>query len=484
MKPLLTFGICLLLLTCFKPVQAQTDGRPNVVFFLVDDLGWTDLGSFGSNFYETPNIDRLAKSGIKFTQAYTASPVCSPTRASIMTGKYPSKIYNTDWFGAPQPTEIQNHWTKNKPLKPAHYEPNLALEEITLAEAFKSVGYQTFFAGKWHLGEEESHWPENQGFDINIGGNSKGAPSTGNKYFSPYNNPQMENGPEGEYLPLRLAGETAKFIRDNRSKPFFAMLSFYSVHTPLMTTKALEDKYLKKRAAMGLEDKFEPEHANQNRITQAHAVYAGMVEAMDQAVGTVLDEIEKQGLSENTIIVFFSDNGGLSTAEGSPTSNLPLRAGKGWLYEGGIRVPMIMSWKGKVPAGKEIHAPVISNDFFPTFLDLSGNGKFLETIPELDGKSLKNWILDPETAKDREALFWHYPHYGNQGGNPGSVIRKGDWKLIYFYETQKVELYNLNVDISEKHNLADQEAELVGKLKTELFDWLVESKAAFPRPNN
>jgi arylsulfatase A-like enzyme len=267
MKLLLTFGMYLLLLSFPKPIQAQSSGRPNVVFFLVDDLGWTDLGSFGSNFYETPNLDRLAQSGIKFTQAYTASPVCSPTRASIMTGKYPSKMYNTDWFGAPQPDQIQGHWTKNKPLKPAHYEPNLALEEVTLSEAFKSAGYATFFAGKWHLGEEESHWPENQGFDINKGGNDKGAPSTGKKYFSPYENPRLENGPEGEYLPERLAAETSKFIRENKSKSFFAMLSFYSVHTPLMTTKALEEKYLAKRKVMGLEDKFEPEHANQNRIT-------------------------------------------------------------------------------------------------------------------------------------------------------------------------------------------------------------------------
>lgn len=473
----------LLFLFLSQTVSAQKIKQPNIVFFLVDDLGWTDLGSFGSTFYETPNLDRLAKSGIKFTQAYTASPVCSPTRASIMTGKYPSKMYNTDWFGAPQPDEIQRHWTRDKPLKPAYYEPNLALGEITLAEAFKVSGYKTFFAGKWHLGEEESHWPEHQGFDINKGGNSKGAPSTGNKYFSPYENPRLENGPEGEYLPERLAKETADFIRENRDTPFFAMLSFYSVHTPLMTTKALEEKYLAKKVALGLEDKFEPEHANQNRITQAHAVYAGMVEAMDQAVGRVIQELELQGLLENTLIVFFSDNGGLSTAEGSPTSNLPLRAGKGWLYEGGIRVPMIMSWKSQLPEGKEISTPIISNDFFPTFLDLSGNGEILETISDLDGKSLKSLLLAPEKASEREALFWHYPHYGNQGGSPGSVIREGDWKLIYFYENQKIELYNLKEDIGERNNQAETQAELAEKMKRKLFDWLVETKASFPRPN-
>lgn len=458
---------------------SQTENHPNVVFFLVDDLGWTDLGSFGSKFYETPNLDRLVKSGIKFTQAYTASPVCSPTRASIMTGKYPSKMYNTDWFGAPQPDEIQNHWTRDKPLKPAHYEPNLALRETTMAEAFKASGYSTFFGGKWHLGEEESHWPEHQGFDINKGGNDKGAPSTGNKYFSPYNNPRLEDGPEGEYLPERLAAETVNFIRENKSKPFFAMLSFYSVHTPLMTTKALEEKYLAKRAAMNLEDKFEPEGANKNRITQAHAIYAGMIEAMDQSVGKVMDEIEALGLEENTIIVFFSDNGGLSTAEGSPTTNLPLRAGKGWLYEGGIRVPMIMSWKGNLPQGNEINTPVISIDLFPTLMDLTGN---LQTNEEWDGESLKNLILDGENTPAR-TLYWHYPHYGNQGGNPGSVIREGDWKLIYFYESQKIELYNLKEDIGERNNLASTNPEKAENLKINLFDWLVKTKAAFPRPN-
>lgn len=478
MKIRLAIVFSLVLLTLSQLSQAQTKNHPNVVFFLVDDLGWTDLGSFGSEFYETPNLDRLVKSGIKFTQAYTASPVCSPTRASIMTGKYPSKLYNTDWFGAPQPDEIQNHWTKNKPLKPAHYVPNLSLEEVTMAEAFKASGYSTFFAGKWHLGEVESHWPEHQGFDINKGGNEKGAPSTGNKYFSPYNNPRLEDGHDGEYLPERLAAETVNFIQENKSNPFFAMLSFYSVHTPLMTTKALEEKYLAKRAAMNLEDKFEPEGANKNRITQAHAVYAGMVEAMDQAVGKVMDEIEKQGLTENTIIVFFSDNGGLSTAEGSPTTNLPLRAGKGWLYEGGIRVPMIVSWKDNLPKGKEISTPVISIDLFPTLMDLTGNR---ETIEELDGVSLKNLIFEENTSA--RTLFWHYPHYGNQGGNPGSVIREGDWKLIYFYESQKMELYNLKEDIGERINLASTNPEKAEDLKIKLFDWLIKTKASFPRPN-
>ncbi|WP_297337608.1 sulfatase [Algoriphagus sp.] len=467
-----------LILTTFPSLAQQTE-KPNVIFILADDFGWMDMSNAGSQFYETPNLDRLAKSGVKFTQAYTASPVCSPTRASIMTGKYPSKTYNTDWFGAPQPDEISGHWTRDKPLKPAHYEPNMALEETTLAEEFLQAGYRTFFAGKWHLGESEEFWPENQGFEINKGGTSKGAPSTGNKYFSPYNNPRLEDGPQGEYLPYRLGEETVKFIRAHRKEPFFAFLSFYAVHTPLMTTPELEEKYLEKRAKMGLEDHFEPEWDTKSRTTQAHAIYAGMVEAMDQAIGKVLDEVHAQGLQNNTLIIFFSDNGGLTTAEGSPTSNLPLRAGKGWLYEGGIRVPLLMNWAGNLQEGIEIQTPVISMDLKPTILEMAGIGGEAE---DEDGKSLKNLITGSEDLENR-SLFWHYPHYGNQGGNPGSVIRKGDWKLIYFFESKQVELYHIKDDISEKKNLASQKPQLAADLRSELFEWLISTKAAFPRPN-
>ncbi|TVP43689.1 MAG: DUF4976 domain-containing protein [Mongoliibacter sp.] len=454
--------------------------KPNVLFILVDDLGWMDIGAYGSEFYETPNIDRLAESGVKFTNAYTASPVCSPTRASIMTGKYPSKTYHTDWFGAPQPWNYQNHWTKNKPLIPAEYNPNLELEEYTLAEAFKDAGYHTFFAGKWHLGETAEFWPEAQGFDINIGGNSKGAPSTGNKYFSPYDNPKMENGPEGEYLPLRLAQETVSFIENHQEKPFLAYLSFYSVHTPLMTTEELELKYLRKRAKMNLRDEFEPEYANQNRTTQAHAVYGGMVEAMDTAIGIVLESLEEHKLLENTIIVFFSDNGGLSTAEGSPTSNLPLRAGKGWLYEGGIRVPLLISWKNQIPAGKTNSSPVISNDFYPTLVDLAGFSNSFPGNGEMDGMSLKPFLMDPEAELEREALYWHYPHYGNQGGNPGSVIQEDGWKLIYFYEDDRIELYHLEKDLGERNDLAKSEREKAEYLEKKLKTWLKNTEARFP----
>ncbi|SNS13709.1 Arylsulfatase A [Belliella buryatensis] len=464
----------------FHQCFAQTKEKPNVLFILVDDLGWADLGAFGSEFYETPNIDRLAKNGVKFKNAYTASPVCSPTRASIMTGKYPSKTYHTDWFGAPQPWNYQRHWTRNKPLVPAEYNPNMELEEYTLAEAFQDAGYKTFFAGKWHLGEEEEFWPEAQGFHINIGGNSKGAPSTGNKYFSPYDNPKMDNGPEGEYLPLRLAEETASFIDENKGDPFFAYLSFYSVHTPLMTTEELELKYLRKRAKMNLTDQFEPEYANMNRTTQAHAIYGGMVEAMDSAVGIVIESLERNNLLDNTIVVFFSDNGGLSTAEGSPTSNLPLRAGKGWLYEGGIRVPLIISWKDKIPEGKVSNTPVISMDFYPTLIELAGLKQSFKGNGEIDGESLISILIESKKQLSRNELYWHYPHYGNQGGNPGSVIQEDAWKLIYFYEDERIELYNLDADIGERNDLSQVESEKAKYLQNKLKNWLSGTNARLP----
>jgi arylsulfatase A-like enzyme len=459
---------------------AQNSDKPNVVFILVDDYGWRDAGVYGSEFYETPNIDKLAKRGTKFNNAYTASPVCSPTRASIMTGKYPSKTFHTDWFGAPQPWNYQKHWTAKKPLIPAEYNPNLELEEYTLAEAFKDAGYKTFFAGKWHLGETEEYWPENQGYEINIGGYSSGGPSTGKKYFSPYQNPRMENGPEGEYLPLRLAKETASFIDTNKTNPFFAFLSFYSVHTPLMTTEELELKYLRKRVSMNLRDEFEDEYANKNRTTQAHPVYAGMVEAMDAAVGIVMESLEKNNLLENTIIVFFSDNGGLSTAEGSPTSNLPLRAGKGWLYEGGIRVPLIISWKDNLLSGVESNVPVISTDFFPTLIDLAGLKGSPIPSEKFDGVTLIPILSENVGDLDRKELYWHYPHYGNQGGNPGSVIQKDGWKLIYFYEDERIELYDLRKDLGERENLAHIEHEKAEYLKEKLMDWLEKTQARFP----
>mgnify|MGYP006279020779 FL=1 len=350
-----------------KPKQE----KPNFLFILADDLGYKDLGCYGSSFHETPNLDELASQGVKFTDAYAACPVSSPTRSSIMTGKHPARTDNTDWFGAPQPNNVEDHWTRNKPLLPAPYKEYMALEEVTLAEALKAGGYNTFFAGKWHLGPTEKYWPTQQGFDVNKGGWRAGGPYGGNKYFSPYGNPKLEDGPEGEHLPDRLAKETVKFIEDHKNEPFLAYLSFYSVHNPQMAREDLRKKYENKKERLGLEVRWGKEGDRKERLVQCSPVYAGMVEAMDLAVGKVLEKLESAGLDDNTVVIFMSDNGGLSTSEGHPTSNVPLRAGKGWLYEGGIREPMIIKWPGVTNAGTVCEVPVTSTDFYPTMLEMA-----------------------------------------------------------------------------------------------------------------
>jgi len=448
-------------------------GRPNFVFFLVDDLGWRDLGCYGSTFYETPNVDRMRASGMKFTDAYAACPVCSPTRASIMTGKYPTRTGVTDFIGAAQPAR----WRRNTKLLPAPYRDRLPLEEITLAEALKEAGYATFFAGKWHLGPE-GFWPENQGFDVNKGGCERGGPYGGKKYFSPYGNPRLEDGPPGEYLPLRLGRETARFIETHRDRPFLAYLSFYSVHTPLMTTDRLRAKY-EAKARRAPPTRWGREGSRKVRLVQNHAVYAGMVEAMDTAVGIVLDALDRLGLTERTVVFFMSDNGGLSTSEGHPTANVPLRAGKGWLYEGGIREPMIVRAPGLTRLGSVCTEPVTSTDFYPTILELAGLP--LRPKQHADGRSFAP-LLRGEPMQ-RGPIFWHYPHYGNQGGAPGGAVRDGPWKLIEWFEDGRIELYNLADDIGERHNLAEAHPEKARALLAKLRAWRRETGAKMPTPN-
>jgi len=454
--------------------------RPNFVFLLVDDLGWTDLGCYGSKFYETPNVDRLAATGIRFTNAYAACPVCSPTRASIMTGKYPARLRTTDYFGAPQPDTVQKHWTRNKPLLPARYRDRVPLEEVTVAEALRQHGYATLFAGKWHLGPE-GFWPEDQGFDVNKGGHDRGGPYGGKRYFSPYGNPRLPDGPDGEHLPDRLATETCKFIEEHRDGPFLAYLAFYSVHTPLMAREDLKAKYeAKARTVTHDGPAWGKEGDREVRLVQDHAVYAGMVEAMDQAVGKVLDALDRLDLTQNTVVFFMSDNGGLATSEGHPTCNLPLRAGKGWLYEGGIREPMIVRWPAQVRAGSVCEEPVISTDFYPTMLEIAG----LPAAPQqhLDGRSMVALLRQQGPQKDR-ALYWHYPHYGNQGGSPGGAIQLGDYKLIEFYEDHRVELYNLRDDLGEKKDLSGAMPEKAAELRRMLHEWRNKVGAAMPTPN-
>ena len=467
---------CIFLLVALlwlSPV-ATAATKPNVVFFLADDLGQRDLGCYGSTFYETPHLDRVAREGAKFTDAYAACPVCSPTRASLMTGQWPQRTGITDYIGAPGPDK----WNRNTRSLPAPYADRLALNSPTVAKAMKTAGYATFFAGKWHLGPE-GFWPENQGFDVNMGGIDRGGPYGGNKYFSPYDNPRLPDGPPGEHLPDRLASETAKFIEANKDRPFFAYLAFYSVHTPLMAREDLRKKYDEKRRRLGLETKWGREGERDVRLVQDHAVYAGMVEAMDLAVGKVLAKLDELGLRENTIVIFTSDNGGLSTSEGWPTSNLPLRGGKGWMYEGGIREPLLVRWPGTVKSGSLIATPVSSPDFFPTLLEIAG-GKALPG-QTLDGVSIVPVLKGGSLP--RRALYWHYPHYGNQGGAPTAAIRRGDWKLIEWQEDNQVELFNLAKDLPEQTDLAAREPRLVEQLRSELHAWQKEVGAKSPTVN-
>jgi arylsulfatase A-like enzyme len=466
---------CLLLLSFSGALPAAEKRSPNIVFFLVDDLGQRDLGCYGSTFYETPNLDRLARQGIKFTDAYAACPVCSPSRASMMTGKYPQRTGITDYIGAAGPDQ----WKRNTKRLPAPYRDRLALEEITLAEALQSKGYGTLFAGKWHLGPD-GFWPEQQGFDVNKGGTAQGSPNTGSKYFSPYHNPRLPDGPEGEHLPDRLAEETNRFIRENQDRPFFAYFSFYAVHTPLMAPPELVAKYEEKRRRLGVEARWGEEPPRQVRLVQEHVVYAGMVEAMDRAVGKVLKQLDELGLAENTVVIFTSDNGGLSTSEGSPTSNAPLRAGKGWMYEGGIREPLLVRWPGVIKAGTVTATPVSSPDFFPTVLEIAGSSA--STAERAwDGESLLP-VWKGGTLPER-SLFWHYPHYGNQGSAPASAVRHGKWKLIEWLEDGKLELFNLEEDLGETNNLVASESALVTHLKRRLDEWRKQVGALMPVEN-
>lgn len=454
---------------------AADTARPNIVFFVVDDLGQRDLGCCGSTFYETPNIDRLAAQGTRLTRAYAACPVCSPTRASLLTGRYPQRTGITDYIGAAQPEK----WKRNTRHLPAAYSEHLALDEFTIAEALKAAGYATFFAGKWHLGGV-GFAPEDQGFDINMGGLAQGGPYGGKKYFSPYGNPKLPDGPEGEHLPDRLASEAAKFIEAHRQEPFLVYLPFYSVHTPLMAPADLQKKYQNKRATLTNVDQFGDEPPRKVRLTQDHAVYAGMVEAMDQAVGKVLAKLEELKLADNTLVLFTSDNGGLSTSEGSPTSNLPLRAGKGWLYEGGIRTAGIVRWPGVVPAGKTNETPVISMDYFPTILQAASAS--LPNEMTIDGRTILPALKNGQVETGRP-LFWQYPHYGNQGGAPGASILDGDWKLIEWFEDENVELFNLADDPGETTNLAHTEATRVESMRVRLHAWEKEVGAHRSTPN-
>jgi arylsulfatase A len=424
--------------------------RPNVVVILLDDLGWRDFGSYGSTFYETPRIDRLAAQGMKFTQAYSASTVCSPTRAALLTGKSPARLRVTDWIpGHPPPADAKlqiPNWTKYLPLA-----------EMTLPEAIAPSGYVSAHIGKWHLGDSP-YYPEKNGFAVNVGGTHQGEPPS---YFVPYGIPNLPDGPRGEYLTDRLATEAIRFIERNREKPFFLHLSHYAPHLPLQAKETLIAKY---RAKVRPGD------------VQNNPTYAAMIESIDQSVGRVVDRIEALGLSDRTLVIVTSDNGGVLTFRGGTvTSNAPLRDGKGGPYEGGVRVPFILKWPGVVPEGVECETPVISMDLFPTILEVAG-----VSAPEdpLDGKSLVPVFTGREPLQ-RDALYWHYPHYHR--ARPHGVVRDGDFRLVEFFEDGRLELYDLAKDLGESRNLAAAMPAKAMELRQKLAAWRKAVGAQMPQ---
>ena len=432
--------------------SAAAQPQPNIVLILADDLGWTDLSCYGSDFYETPHLDQLAREGMKFTQAYSACTVCSPTRAAILTGKYPARLHVTDWIpGLPpeNPKLLVPPWTKYLPL-----------EEITIARALQSAGYATASIGKWHLGGEE-YYPEKHGFDLNIAGSSAPAPPS---YFAPYKIATLPEGPQGEYLTDRLGEEAARFIEQHKDKPFFLYMPLFAVHTPIQGKEALIQKYrAKKRPGQ----------------KQTNAIYAAMIESMDDSVGRVRRKLDELKLADRTVVVFASDNGGRVPT----TSNHPLRVGKGSCYEGGTRVPLIVHWPGVTKPGSVCETPVISMDLYPTILEIAGRK---ETAPRsVDGTNLVA-LLRQDGELKRDALFWHYPHYQHYqlgGATPYGVIRAGDFKLIEFFDDMRVELYNLREDIGEQRNLAAQMPAKAQELRARLHAWRKEIGAQMPSRN-
>ncbi|MCG6187344.1 sulfatase [Maribellus maritimus] len=464
----LTFA--LLMISCHP--KSEEKQNPNFVFILADDYGYHDLSISGSKFYETPNIDRIAAEGMIFTDGYATCQVCSPSRASIMSGKFPARHGITDWIGAATGEDWRKQGRQNQ-LLPPEYEHSLSLNYTTLPEAMKEAGYKTFFAGKWHLGSKGS-WPEDHGFNINKGGWDVGSPKGG--YFAPWENPNLPSGPNGENLSMRLAKETVQFLKENKDTAFFAYLAFYAVHGPIQTTREKWTKYREKAEELGIaETGYKMGHFFPIRQVQDNPVYAGLVEAMDDAVGEVLKALDELGLAENTVVIFTSDNGGVAAGDSYSTSNLPLRAGKGYQFEGGIREPYFI----KVPGlgnGQKNSTPVTGTDFYPTILELAG--ALLKPAEHSDGVSLVP-LLKGGTIPERP-LIWHYPHYGNQGGEPSSIIRLGDWKLIHYYEDGREELYNLKNDVEETTDLAAEHKGIVSELNEKLFNYLDEVGAKFP----
>lgn len=465
-----------IVLAALIPISAVGAPPPNIVFILADDLGWTDLGCFrelslgraGGGYYSTPNLDRLARDGMRFTAAYSNGPNCAPTRACLMSGRYSPRhgIYTVG--------DAARGKREHRKLVPVANKTNLPLAEVTLGEALKAAGYATAYAGKWHLGDPPAGGPRQHGFDVNIGGYKAGHPRS---YFSPYRNPQLSDGPKGEYLTDRITTESLKFIESQKKKPFFLYLAYYTVHTPLQAKTSLQAIYDKKKPVGG--------HSN--------AKYAAMVHSLDENIGRVLAKLEELDLAKNTLVVFTSDNGGVggygNLGGKNITSNAPLRGGKGMLYEGGIRVPLIARWPGVVKAGTTCDIPVISIDFYPTFLAAAGQ---LVDQDRLDGRSLLGILRNPNPRTaifGRHVLYWHFPAYlqanvkrGTWRTTPAGAVRMaGGYKLIEFFEDGRLELYDLRKDIGEKENLADKMPEKTEELLGLLQGWRESMKAPMPK---
>lgn len=458
-----SFVFCVALVSFFTQTafaQKWEGAKPNIVFILADDMGWKDPSFMGNTYHETPNLDRLSKMGTMFTNAYANAPNCAPTRASLMTGQY------TPRHGIFTVASAERGKSENRKLVPPVNKHVLAPSFVTFPELLQKAGYTTASMGKWHLGGSPKTNPLAQGFDVNIGGDQRGSPRS---YFSPYKNEQLADGPEGEYLTDRLTDEALSFIEDNQEKPFFLYLTHFAVHTPIQGKKDLVDKY-----------------TNKPRPNERHnPAYAAMVESLDDGVGRVMDKLSELGLEENTVVIFFSDNGPYFRA----SEAAPLRGSKGMLYDGGIREPLVVYWKGHTTAGKVIDEPVIGTDFFPTFLDLAGIKKRKRLT--LDGESLLT-LLETGERLERDALYWHFPAYLEPYGGmkekwrqvPASAIRMGDWKLIENFETGRLELYNLKDDIGESKNLAESQPQKVKDMHQALIKWRKSVNAQVPTELN
>jgi arylsulfatase A len=440
------------------PFAAEKTPRshPNVIVILVDDMGQMDLACYGSRFYETPHVDQLAKDGVRFANGYSACTVCSPTRAALLTGKYPARLHLTDW--------ITGHERPKAKLKIPDWRKFLPFEEITLAEQFKAAGYATASIGKWHLTPalkegDEAYYPDKHGFDLNLGGYARGQPPS---YVSPYKIPTLPEGPKGEFLTDREANEAVKFIEANKEKPFFIYLPHYAVHTPIAGKPEVVAK-------------FKDKAAKAPDLKQKNATYAALVASVDDSLGTIRAALKRLKLEDNTIIVFTSDNGGLLAT----TDNSPFRVGKGSAYEGGVRVPLIVCWPGVNKAGTVENTPAITVDLYPTLLEMTGV-KPLQSL--VDGISLAP-LLKSGAKPDRDGIFWHYPHYHPGGATPYSAIRSGDFRLVHFYEDGRDELYDLANDVGETKDLAATEPVRAKALRSRLDAWLKTVDAQLPSPN-